>query len=773
MNAGALTTTTLGAYMFFKTQRDIKADHSLLTELLALVTSVRPRLALDALPKVVLPKLVSLLHADIAAYYTLRSHGQLQLVAFLPDSFWASTKIKSRFFRRDTSSFAIGRAIREQQPILISDPLLAEKRREYEPFDPRVTAEIIIPIFAKGTVVGVAVLSRISGTITPLAMLLCQTVAVILGAFYDTALDSERQEQTLTFLKATAAIRSDDPDTVFTDFLEAVEGLIRARFVSLWLHNELDSTLVIRSFYPNHIERRTITFESLDHKVLSLNDSLSGTTVSERAPQVFFDIQTDARYSNRVFAKAHRLSWFISLPILMDDGRCYGVVNVYPEATEHRPDDETLQVMSLLVSQIGDALAVSSLRRIGEIQKVFDRVFYELLDSSDKRHTWDELSRAIASEMRCEACSIFLVRDDGALGLAGTTGLIGDPTYKNVTYQPGEGLTGAAFARLAPIVHYSGHGTHRGLHISKYREVLTSGGRSRAIIVIPLRSRDGQALGVIRCNNKDDTPSRHCGRFTRDDIAVLERLAMMLADVVVKTGWLRKKKREFDSYVHIVHHDLLTPIDGILTQGDWLKRHIVEPYQHHFSDPALAIRRTEDIIIAAQQMELLIKAIGDNPDDITIAYEKVALVPILQSCRGWIRSEANRAGVRIDIQHLGKAKVRGDKGLLVRVVYNVLQNAVKYADPDEAHRLISVRRIDAKQRVIIDFEDNGIGVLPEDDERIFLRYERGTNASRVCPKGMGLGLEFARRSLRAHGGDITLHSPGKPTVFRLDFGEHI
>jgi|GEM_PF-3814284 len=745
----------------------------LLSELLDLTHGVAASDDIEQLPRLVLPKVAAALRADIGAYYVRSASTELRLAAYEPPAFWRDRTVRQHFMLRDTKSHAIGRAIRERAPVVITDPHSEQSRGTYEPFDSAVRSEIVVPIFAADAIVAVLVLSRSREVaFSDAEVLMSRTVGALLTLIYDRAIDRQNREKTVAFLKKAAGIQTFDADAAFRQFLEALTSLIDARFVSVWLHNDLDSTLVIRSFYPDTIGGKRITFDSLGSKVMPIDSCISGDTIHDGGPQVTFDIQRHPRFAHQRFAREHDLRWVISLPISTATYERYGVVNIYPEASQRIPDHETLQIISLLVSPIGDALAVSSLRRLGDVQETIDNVFFQLIESVDKQVAWDNLASTIAHELRCEACSIFLVLSPDRLGLAGSTGIEGNPPYQDVVYRFGEGLTGVAAERKEPLLHYREHPVHRSIHISKFREALKNGRKSRSVIVAPFVNKLGQSLGVIRCNNKEDSPHRHGGRFTRDDVTVLTRIGSMIADVVQKMGWVASKRRELESYVHGIHHDLISPVDGILTQSDWLLREIIEPFSGHFPDPELARRRAGDIIEAAQQVELLVKTIGSEDEDIRITREDVDIRHLLYTCRGWVRNEAKRAGVEVDVTFVGDARIRGDKAHLMRVIYNVLQNAVKYADRLEPERYVAVRRAElSSARLVLDFEDNGIGVLRGDRDRIFLKHERGDNARRVAPTGAGRGLEFVRRILRAHGGGATLHGLEKPTIFRLDFGE--
>lgn len=148
------------------------------------------------------------------------------------------------------------------------------------------------------------------------------------------------------------------------------------------------------------------------------------------------------------------------------------------------------------------------------------------------RRVWDALAFQISLDMKCEACSIFVFDDEsGNLALKGSTGLVGNPAYEVVKYKVGEGLTGLAFKRQTPIIYYRELvEKYREHHISKFRERLRTSDKSRSILVQAIVQEDGDAIGVIRCNNKNQSPRDNCGRFSEEDIGVVQMIGVVLSE---------------------------------------------------------------------------------------------------------------------------------------------------------------------------------------------------------------------------------------------------
>lgn len=100
-------------------------------------------------------------------------------------------------------------------------------------------------------------------------------------------------------------------------------------------------------------------------------------------------------------------------------------------------------------------------------------------------------------------------------------------------------------------------------------------------------------------------------------------------------------------------------------------------------------------------------------------------------------------------------KVDGDPDMIHQVVYNLIENAVKFTNEGG---YIEVRTEDLKDRVVVHIKNSGEGIAPDEITRIFQRFYK-TDKSRSKDKtGMGLGLYIVRTIIKLHGGEITVSS---------------
>lgn len=116
-------------------------------------------------------------------------------------------------------------------------------------------------------------------------------------------------------------------------------------------------------------------------------------------------------------------------------------------------------------------------------------------------------------------------------------------------------------------------------------------------------------------------------------------------------------------------------------------------------------------------------------------------------------------------------KILMDKTKIRRAAQNILMNAIKYT-PKGGHVNVILKK--NSRDVVCSITDNGIGIPADQQNKVFERFYRATNASRMDPEGTGLGLYITKSLIEAHKGKIWFESEeGKGTTvyFSLPFGK--
>jgi len=142
----------------------------------------------------------------------------------------------------------------------------------------------------------------------------------------------------------------------------------------------------------------------------------------------------------------------------------------------------------------------------------------------------------------------------------------------------------------------------------------------------------------------------------------------------------------------------------------------------------------------------------DETDLSTIAYESV----------NELHEEATRAGSAVTVHVDGRARGFWDRTRITQVCSNLLTNAIKYG----AGKPIEIRIWSNDVDAYLSVEDHGIGIPPDQQKRIFGRFERAVSARHYG--GLGLGLYICRQIVEAHNGNIGLTSnDGAGTTFTV------
>ncbi|MPZ97105.1 MAG: hypothetical protein GEU96_19885, partial [Propionibacteriales bacterium] len=141
--------------------------------------------------------------------------------------------------------------------------------------------------------------------------------------------------------------------------------------------------------------------------------------------------------------------------------------------------------------------------------------------------------------------------------------------------------------------------------------------------------------------------------------------------------------------------------------------------------------------------------------------EPVDLAELISRAVEELRPVAEHKGVALTVD-LAAASVYADPVRLRQVIYNLSSNAIKYTPEGGSVQFVSEQADDG---VRISVVDTGIGISPEDQDRVF---EDFTQLDEHAGEGSGLGLSIARRLVTAHGGRTELTSrPGEGSRFTV------
>ena len=130
-------------------------------------------------------------------------------------------------------------------------------------------------------------------------------------------------------------------------------------------------------------------------------------------------------------------------------------------------------------------------------------------------------------------------------------------------------------------------------------------------------------------------------------------------------------------------------------------------------------------------------------------------------------AHAAERGVTIQTEADPGIEISGDAALLRLVVFNLLDNAIKYS---KEQPVIEIETQIANNMLAIKVKDNGIGMNKETQARVFEKFYRAHTGNLHNVKGFGLGLSYVKAMAEAHGGKARVDSaPGKGSTFTVTF----
>ena len=127
---------------------------------------------------------------------------------------------------------------------------------------------------------------------------------------------------------------------------------------------------------------------------------------------------------------------------------------------------------------------------------------------------------------------------------------------------------------------------------------------------------------------------------------------------------------------------------------------------------------------------------------------------------------ARENGIEINLEMKDDTAILGDSAKLEQVIYNVIDNAIKYT-PRGGEVEVSLNR--SGKKALIRISDTGIGIPADDLPHIFDRFYRVDKARSRATGGTGLGLSIVKQIVQNHGGNISAaSSEGKGTAFTIE-----
>mgnify|MGYP000879091535 FL=1 len=253
------------------------------------------------------------------------------------------------------------------------------------------------------------------------------------------------------------------------------------------------------------------------------------------------------------------------------------------------------------------------------------------------------------------------------------------------------------------------------------------------------------------------------GREYQLDISRIESAgkvlgAVMLAFDITEQEYAERNRREFTANVS---HELKTPLQGIIGSADLIETGMVKPEDmprfigHIRKEATRLVALIEDIIRLSQLDE------GNE-----LPCEEFDLMDIAEEVEQNLESAAGARAITLSLSGRN-AIMYGVRRLMYEIVYNLCDNAIKYNLPGGKVEIMVDRK---DEEAVLCVKDNGIGIAPEHQDRVFERFYRVDKSHSKSSGGTGLGLSIVKHAVQYHHGKLELKSEiGKGTEIIVHF----
>jgi len=403
------------------------------------------------------------------------------------------------------------------------------------------------------------------------------------------------------------------------------------------------------------------------------------------------------------------------------------------------------QIYALQGSELLERAALLQVQAAGE-QKMFFRLFYPsgVFFASSTASYWKDIGidrRAVEAVLR-----------QGTPHTYATQAVPSQPFRARVLYKR---LGGAIMLQLG----YSLEGESSLLRTFRRTFVVTMAG----LLVVAMgvgwfmarRALSGVAsvTRTARQISEDDLDTRVPVRHRHNEI---DQLAVTFNQMLDRIKQLVGGIRQMNDNIA---HDLRSPITRIrgLAEVTLSSGRGMEDYAQM---AASTIEECDRLLHMINTM-LTISRTEAGVDPIT--FQPVDIAALVRNACGLFQPLAEDKDIRLRCEADGACAVRGNESLLQRMVANLLDNAIKYTP---AHGEVRVSVTGGAESVRAVVQDNGPGLAPSDQARVFERFFRADQSR--SQSGAGLGLSLAQAIAHAHNGKIILESrPGTGSTFTV------
>ena len=231
-------------------------------------------------------------------------------------------------------------------------------------------------------------------------------------------------------------------------------------------------------------------------------------------------------------------------------------------------------------------------------------------------------------------------------------------------------------------------------------------------------------------------------------------------NVMMRQKRLSEVKTDF---INNMTHELKTPISTIGLSAEMIMRTNFEDQEKLQQYAGIIFKENKRL---EHQVERVLNVAKMDKDKLSLKKEAFDMHELLDEAKDNFEFNQMETGGTIHLELQAETfEINVDPVHLSNVVYNLMDNAVKYCDNTPE---ITLKTQSDKRWFVLEVSDNGIGIKREDVKLIFDKFYRVPTGNRHDVKGFGLGLYYVKLIIEEHGGQILVKSTiGKGTTFTV------
>jgi signal transduction histidine kinase len=291
------------------------------------------------------------------------------------------------------------------------------------------------------------------------------------------------------------------------------------------------------------------------------------------------------------------------------------------------------------------------------------------------------------------------------------------------------------------------------------------------MVDLPHRNANGQIVGInhiVQDITEIVVVDQQFFQVSNEVRLLRDRLAEMNQELVTANAELQQLSDMKSQFISVAAHELakpLTPIRGYVEM-------LLDEDFGAFTDEQR--KRLEVVARSAARLQSLTAQLLDvnrlEAERVELVLQPTDLAALVENLVAEFKPQLERKSQSLALNispALPSALI--DETRAAQVIVNLLSNAHLYT-PHGGHLAVTLSPAEAEGFLRVSVGDDGVGIAPEDQERLFTRFFRARSATQTQAGGAGLGLHIARSLVELHGGEIWFESePGQGSTFHVTF----